>query len=948
MSMSRYRTIKLLGDGSFGSVLMAENKETGEVDHTVNLDMLGWGHSHTQVAIKKMKKKYYSWDECLSLREIKASSSDAANAACCAWLERAKGSANDLGLTVYHVYARLQSLKKINNHVNIIKLREVVRESDELFFVFEYMEGNLYQKMKAREGRPYSEAEVKRFIFQVLLGLAHMHKHGFFHRDMKPENLLLSGDVIKIADFGLAREIRSRPPYTEYVSTRWYRAPEVLLRSTVYSSPIDVWAIGTILAEMFTLRPLFPGSSEVDEIYKIVSILGSPTNEPDRVQTPRRKPGSYYSPDTPFSDRHGIRAGGVWPEGIRLAAAMGFKFPHMASVPLSQIIQNAPTEALQLIADTLRFDPNERPTASECLQNPWFSDLWTTDLARNAMSAPPPSVKSSVVAASRADASLADPESYSSIDEVAHLTPPLQPFGSSRSPIKGIGGPGHTGSKPVQAVLTPTFEEVPETALKGSNHDLVDPLLEQESSDLVMPLGFEKPREGRSPYEEIVSKGYYPISSVGPKMPLRDVPKIPGIGSNPLQLASYTSAQNGLDSSAMYPRHPNASQSQLQRPPSLSPYQEAIRNSTKLPEFISDKVPLKPISISSSIQLQQRTTQYASPSTNLAPIAGRMREQSPTQQSKGHTDPALAAAGAKSSKVTSFFSNAASLLQKRPTGQQALPPAAASPAVATTSDRPPRLDNLRVKGLSMSRTMLAQQPTHPAHANPNRRSSINPSSNIVGSVGASQAAGGFGGITSPYQSTSNLNSILGSSSNLRPSNIAVPGGRLRSHSTQHDPLYAGTRNAAVSSPSGHGHGRGAHEGGRASRRQSITYNPNVHGSKSSLAFPTIPESRRFGKDEWSMAGEQGGLAGWNASDSKSIIGQSATSGINLPALSNPTPHHGKRPRANNPSQPPAQPAQQSPGIAHGQRPPNGRPDGSSGENSKSDSRRNKMLFGGIY
>ena len=97
-------------------------------------------------------------------------------------------------------------------------------------------------------------------VFQVLQGLAFMHKHGYFHRDMKPENLLCMGpDLVKIADFGLAREIRSRPPYTDYVSTRWYRAPEVLLRSTMYSAPIDIWAVGCIMAEMYTFRPLFPG-----------------------------------------------------------------------------------------------------------------------------------------------------------------------------------------------------------------------------------------------------------------------------------------------------------------------------------------------------------------------------------------------------------------------------------------------------------------------------------------------------------------------------------------------------------------------------------------------------------------------------------------------------------------------------------------------------------------
>lgn len=107
--------------------------------------------------------------------------------------------------------------------------------------------------------------------------MAFIHRHGFFHRDLKPENILCSGtDLIKIADFGLVREIRSRPPYTDYVSTRWYRAPEVLLHSTTYSSPIDLWAVGCIASEIYTYRPLFPGTTETDQLYKICQILGTP------------------------------------------------------------------------------------------------------------------------------------------------------------------------------------------------------------------------------------------------------------------------------------------------------------------------------------------------------------------------------------------------------------------------------------------------------------------------------------------------------------------------------------------------------------------------------------------------------------------------------------------------------------------------------------------------
>ena len=121
-----------------------------------------------------------------------------------------------------------------------MKLKEVIRENNELFFVFEFMSGNMYQNMQERD-KHFAESRIRNMMcarprrqppapprltrshrFQAFQGLAFMHKHGFFHRDIKPENLLCKGDTVKIADFGLAREIRSRPPFTEYVSTRWW------------------------------------------------------------------------------------------------------------------------------------------------------------------------------------------------------------------------------------------------------------------------------------------------------------------------------------------------------------------------------------------------------------------------------------------------------------------------------------------------------------------------------------------------------------------------------------------------------------------------------------------------------------------------------------------------------------------------------------------------------
>lgn len=157
-----------------------------------------------------------------------------------------------------------------------------------------------------------------------------------------PENACVpQGDTVKVADFGLAREIRSRPPYTDYVSTRWYRAPEVLMRSTHYNSPIDTWACGCIMAELFALGALFPGTSEADQVYKICSVLGTPTVD-------------------------------TWPEGLKLAAQMGFRYPPFVPTPLAQLVPNASHEALALLTDLIQFDPYRRPTASQALQYPFF------------------------------------------------------------------------------------------------------------------------------------------------------------------------------------------------------------------------------------------------------------------------------------------------------------------------------------------------------------------------------------------------------------------------------------------------------------------------------------------------------------------------------------------------------------------------------------------------
>ncbi len=284
--------VKQVGDGAYGTVYKAVDTSTGEV-----------------VAIKKIKRKFDTWEECMSQREVRV-------------------------------------LRKLS-HPNIVRLREVHRVNGELCFVFEYLDKNLFQLINSR-AKSLPEMEIKHLVYQVLQGLAYMHRQGFFHRDLKPENLMVSSltGTVKIADFGLVREVRSRPPFTDYVSTRWYRAPEVILHSSNYNSPVDIFALGAVMAELYLMRPLFPGNNEHDQMAKICSVLGTPR----------------------MSD---------WPEGHRLAVQTSFVFPTFLPVPLSGIIRDASTLGIDLMERMMSFDPTRRPSAGECLRHHYFDEVRT-------------------------------------------------------------------------------------------------------------------------------------------------------------------------------------------------------------------------------------------------------------------------------------------------------------------------------------------------------------------------------------------------------------------------------------------------------------------------------------------------------------------------------------------------------------------------------------------
>ncbi|KAH7557839.1 hypothetical protein JRO89_XS11G0227500 [Xanthoceras sorbifolium] len=204
--MEKYQLLNQVGAGSFGRVWKAFNKHSGEV-----------------VAIKMLREKFHSWEECLSLEEIKS--------------------------------------LKILRHPNIVLLKEVIRTRDSsLFFVFEYMEGSLLQVMRSRLCC-FSENEVRHWCFQVLKGLCYMHEKGYFHRDLKPENLLVFKDLIKIGDMGSAKEINSSQPCTDNVTTRINVPDQIFKICNVLGSPtIDSWLEGLVLARGLNYQfPQSPG-----------------------------------------------------------------------------------------------------------------------------------------------------------------------------------------------------------------------------------------------------------------------------------------------------------------------------------------------------------------------------------------------------------------------------------------------------------------------------------------------------------------------------------------------------------------------------------------------------------------------------------------------------------------------------------------------------------------
>jgi cyclin-dependent kinase len=237
------------------------------------------------------------------------------------------------------------SLLKELDHPNVVRLVEIVHDLDKLTLVFEFCDQDLKQYMEDHFGI-ISMHKIKWFLYQLLNGIHYCHSKRVLHRDLKPQNLLISkaDSTLKLADFGLARAfgvpVRN---YSHEVVTLWYRPPEVLMGYQNYSTPIDMWSIGCIFAEMKNGKPLFCGKTPADQLNKIFRALGTPT--------PQVYPKIIDLPE--------------WREDL----------PKHNGKKLSELVPGLDESGYNLLQSLLHYDPTKRVSAGEALKHPFFSDI---------------------------------------------------------------------------------------------------------------------------------------------------------------------------------------------------------------------------------------------------------------------------------------------------------------------------------------------------------------------------------------------------------------------------------------------------------------------------------------------------------------------------------------------------------------------------------------------
>ena len=243
------------------------------------------------------------------------------------------------------------SLLKELNHINIVKLYEVLHSPKKLTLVFEYVEQDLRKLMDSANGKGLEMKLVKSLLYQLLTGVDYIHKNKILHRDLKPQNLLISKDnIVKIGDFGLARgygiPVKN---YTHEVVTLWYRPPDVLLGNKNYGTTVDMWSIGCIFAEMVSGKPLFPGKSESDQLKTIFKIKGTPNDK-------------YASSLKEYPE---------WGVGEN-------NFENCEEHDFKQLFPNLDDEGIDLLQKLLQLEPEKRISAEEALKHPFFDDILST------------------------------------------------------------------------------------------------------------------------------------------------------------------------------------------------------------------------------------------------------------------------------------------------------------------------------------------------------------------------------------------------------------------------------------------------------------------------------------------------------------------------------------------------------------------------------------------
>ncbi|XP_066166389.1 mitogen-activated protein kinase 14 isoform X1 [Oryza sativa Japonica Group] len=301
---NRYKIEEVIGKGSYGVVCSALDTHTGD-----------------KVAIKKINDIFeHVSDATRILREIK--------------------------------------LLRLLRHPDIVEIKHILlppsrREFKDIYVVFELMESDLHQVIKANDD--LTPEHYQFFLYQLLRGLKYIHTANVFHRDLKPKNILANADCkLKICDFGLARVAFSDTPtaifWTDYIATRWYRAPELCGSFfSKYTPAIDIWSIGCIFAELLTGKPLFPGKNVVHQLDIITDLLGTPS--PETISRIRNEKARRY------------------------LNSMRRKKP----IPFTQKFPNADPLAMRLLERMLAFDPKDRPSAEEALADPYFKNIANVD-----------------------------------------------------------------------------------------------------------------------------------------------------------------------------------------------------------------------------------------------------------------------------------------------------------------------------------------------------------------------------------------------------------------------------------------------------------------------------------------------------------------------------------------------------------------------------------------